>query len=221
MKHVKIKCYHDYVTIVKDLLKEIDINGYEITAEKNKRMVSNANVHFKISDVDVRLIITSDKNEDDVDVCWIDEWIGDPDFVEYIKEEVSYCRQKWPSAYIIIGGDISDKYIPEILQHAELLDYKMINRKMGDELAREMGAIKYMELSSNTQQTYKKYFDEIAFTYLTKLKDEKEERERVEESQQQEEQIEGKCQTKIDRNILFLLTLIMLVFAIILKILLS
>jgi len=224
MKYVNIKCYHDYEDIAVKL-KEIDINGYDITVglNNNNGMILDANVQFTIDNVDVTLRISPNRNEDDVDVCWIDQWVQSTNFVEYTKREASYCRRKWPSAYIIIESDISDKYFPKYIQHTELRGYKMMNRKMGDKLAREMGAVKYMELSSKNQQTYKKYFDEIAFTYLTKLKDEKEERERAEDakSQQQKEKIEGRCQTKIDCNIFYLLTLIMLIFAIFFKILLS
>ena len=64
-----------------------------------------------------------------------------------------------------------------------------MNRKMGDKLAREIGAVKYVEYNKETVRGYKILYDEIAHTYFAKLKDELEAKQ-AEEDRLQKAEIE-------------------------------
>jgi len=100
----------------------------------------------------------------------------------------------------------------------------MINKKMGDELARELGAVKYLEF-------FKEDFgrrdiivlDEVAFAGLGKIKDEKEKQERTKNDKilREKYKIDKKHQEKIDRDLLLflLLALSMVIFSIVVNVL--
>ena len=55
----------------------------------------------------------------------------------------------------------------------------MFTTKMGNQLARDIGAVKYIECSAESGRCLKIVLDEIAFTYFAKLKDVEEQQERM------------------------------------------
>ena len=55
---------------------------------------------------------------------------------------------------------------------AELARRKLISRKMGDKLAKEIGANKYVECSRESRRGRNILKDEISYAYFAKLKDE-------------------------------------------------
>ena len=98
----------------------------------------------------------------------------------------------------------------------------MTGREKIDKLAREVCALKYVECSLTSWRGYKILFDEIAFAYLSKLKDNEEKREEAEEDRirQREVELETQRQDKVDRDFLSFLVLsfAMLIFAIVLNV---
>jgi len=134
-------------------------------------------VDFKIAGVAMRLN-KSCKLEKDAEVCVVYHSVHDHDFIEIVKKKVFNCKRRWPSASIIIISNIEDKYNPHYIKEAELAGYKMINRKMGDKLARELGAVKYLEMPNEYFGARDiTWFDEVTFASLGKINDEKEKRE--------------------------------------------
>ena len=62
------------------------------------------------------------------------------------------------------------------MREAELEGRRFINRKIGNKLARVIGASKYVECSGKSGQGITILFDEIVYAYFAKLKDEEERR---------------------------------------------
>ena len=112
------------------------------------------------------------------DVCIVGRWIGYADIIAEVKQQASRCKQQHPKASFIVVGDASFKNSPPVLKHFELAGQKIFNRKMGDELARDIGAVKYVEYSIESGRSLKIVIDEIVSAYFSKLQDE-EDRERM------------------------------------------
>jgi len=62
----------------------------------------------------------------------------------------------------------------EVVQKAELRGEKIINQQIGNELANETGAVKFIDYSPDSGRGVKILMDEIAYAGLSKIKDEKE-----------------------------------------------
>ena len=75
-------------------------------------------------------------------------------------------------------GDATCKNVPPTLEILQLAGRRVFNRKMGDELVRGIGAVKYFEYSRKSGRDYKIIIDEIIFAYFSKLRDE-EDRQRM------------------------------------------
>ena len=112
------------------------------------------------------------------DVCIVGRWIGYADIIAEVKQQASRCKQHHPKAPVIVVGDASFKTSPPALKHFELAGHKAFIRKMGDELARDIGAVKYVKYSIESGRSLKIVIDEIVRAYFSKLQDEKD-RERM------------------------------------------
>ena len=80
-----------------------------------------------------------------------------------------------PKAAVILACiDAENKFNPRVKRQYELAGMKMLNRNIGNELANEIGAVKYIEYSRKTGRGAKILVDEIIYAGLSKLKDERE-----------------------------------------------
>ena len=74
---------------------------------------------------------------------------------------------------VIIAGCHADlKYNLDELRETELDGRKIFNRKMGNKLANDTGAVKYIEYSTKNGKGLKNLVDEIAYAGLGELQDE-------------------------------------------------
>ena len=140
-----------------------------------------------------------------VDVCVVDLWVHDTDFIHDVRRHARQCKHNWPTAPIIVASDAEWKNDPETMREAELEGWNIINQKMGNKLAREVGASKYLECSSINGRGIKILFDEIAYAYFAKLKDEEERRESDirEKDEIEKNKIENERIAKFHRDLLF------------------
>ena len=111
-------------------------------------------------------------------VGWWNE--SDDVYVTKVKQIGSWCKQYYPGIPIIVHGNNTmwRKY-PRHLKEAELAGQKLFNKKMADELVRDIGAVKYIECSPYCGRGFKILVDEIVFAYFSKLRDEEEQQERM------------------------------------------
>ena len=121
-----------------------------------------------------------------------------------MKTAVSAHKANNPTATIIIAGyygsDWQEKFMRK-LKKAELSGDKLMNRKIGNQLANEIGAVKYVEYSVENARGIQTFYNEIVFAHLGKLRAEEEERERLEREREfHENQSEEKELEKITRE---------------------
>ena len=77
---------------------------------------------------------------------------------------------------IIVCSHAECKYEPDEMKKAELEGDEIMDREIGDKLARELGAVKYIEYSLETGRGAKILIDEIAFAGIGKMKDDEKRR---------------------------------------------
>ena len=122
------------------------------------------------------------------------------------------CQKKIPTIpFIIVGTDAQLKHYHLSLQSVERMGHKIIDRKRVNKLAREIGAVKYLECSSVSWRGYKILFDEIASAYFSKLKDEEEKRKEAEEDKISQRKVGWKNNVKIKSIAIFRFSLSYLV----------
>ena len=173
---IKINCYSrgevtdETKNILQDFVKYYD--GYNVSAS----VPHDIFVDFTIVDTRVIVNLTDDKRRKDIDVCLVGycDVASSKDFCAEVKSLVSQFKRKYPNAPIIVVGGYDLTYEPKSVKRAELAGEKMMNRKLGDKLAREAGAVKYVELSIKNGRGYKIVFDEIAIAAIGKFNDDKE-----------------------------------------------
>ena len=169
--------YHFFFFLADDVIREnLTDYGYKVERGQNFEVVFD----FTIVGRNVRIIVSGGRMKH-CDVCIVGWRIDSTDYSAMVKRRASRCKQQYPDAPIFVIREASLKYIPSKLKDLELAGQKVFNRKMGDELARDIGAVKYVEYSSKTGRGFKILLDEIAFAYLSKLKDE-EDRERMKQA---------------------------------------
>ena len=113
------------------------------------------------------------------DVCIVQSWKHSATIISEVKQKLLKCKQQYPGAPIILVADTRLTIDPCTLKDAELAGREMFTRKMGNQLARDIGAVKYIECSTESGRCLKIVLDEIAFTYFAKLKDVEEQQERI------------------------------------------
>ena len=134
-------------------------------------------VEFKIGGENIRINFT-DHFEENIHVgvigCSMDR---SKDFSDDCREYAGLFFLRHPTApTIIVCFDAEWKYRPDDMKRAELEGDKLMNRKIGDKLARELGAVKYIEHSEKTGRGAKILIDEIAFAGIGKMKDDEKRR---------------------------------------------
>ena len=129
-------------------------------------------VDLKLSGKEIKINLTY-KWMRSIHVCVVDRIIGrSNEFSDVASDRAQEFRNDYPNAPIIIACNfVEGKYRPGAIKQAELNGDKMMTRKIGDKLARELGAVKYIEYSGKTGRGAKILIDEIAFAGIGKIKD--------------------------------------------------
>jgi len=149
-----------------DVREKLERQGYKIA----KSNFDEITFDFQVNQRNVKITITIN-NEQNFDVCLVAYSINYLKYVDIVKRAVSDCKQRNPTAPIIVAGEVWSKNNPRSVKKAELVGWKSINKTMGYKLAKEVGAVKYIKLSLESGRGYKIMLDEIYFAYLGKLKD--------------------------------------------------
>ena len=216
---VTVECHCDDLSSLFNLIdgEQFQKLGYEVTWLDDWDQA----VEFPLDGRKVKINLR-DKWEGNFDVCVVEWLIDEAEFIDEMKDDARRCKQQCPNASIIVVGDAQWKNDPETMGKAELKGRKFINRKMGDKLAREVGANKYVEYSWQNGRGIKILFDEIAYAYFAKLKDEEERREtEIREKEQiiQRTKIEKKLQKISPRSFFcFVFACLMVIISIIVNV---
>ena len=161
--------FHSLRGVIFDLLHRhlSNFNEYKCTRHDDDLIME-----FKIGGENIRIKLTYDLKEN-IDV-YVIGWPMDRsnNCSDYCCGPARVVREHYSSAPIIIVCFCAEqKYLPGEIKKAELNGDKMSNKKIGDKLARELGAVKYIECSNETGRGAKILIDEIAFAGIRKIKD--------------------------------------------------
>ena len=149
-------------------------SGYKVEFWKKIESVIDLTIDGK----NVRLIISGGWMNH-CDVCIVGWFVSVAGHnIDEIKRQVSKCKQYHAEAPIIVVEDATMKNSSQHLKLIERAGQKAMNRKIGDELVRDIGAVKYVEYSRKSGRGLKIIIDEIVFAYFSKQKVE-EDRERI------------------------------------------
>ena len=144
-----------------------NFDGYKCTRHDDDLIVE-----FKIGGENIRINFTNHFKEN-IHVGMIDSLMNrSKEFSDDCREYAGWFFSRPPTVPIIIVCSHSElKYDPGEMKEAELKGDKMMDREIGDKLARELGAVKYIEYSKETGRGAKILIDEIAFAGIGKIKD--------------------------------------------------
>ena len=168
---INCKCYSFIYSLLHLHLSNFD--GYKCTRHDDGGLI----VEFKIGGEIIRINFTN-HFEENIHVYVIGC------FMDRSKVFSDVCR-RWTRSFfslyptvpiIILCFDAERKYRPDKMKEAELKRDKLMDREIGDKLARELGAVKYIEYSEETGRGAKILIDEIAFAGIGKMKDDEERR---------------------------------------------
>ena len=97
---------------------------------------------------------------------------NEPVTFDNVKEVwMPYIRKYNPNSAILLAGTKSDlKYDPKVSKKHSLLGRKIVTSEMGEKLAKEIGAVKYIECLAKSNKGIKILFEEIAYAGLDKLR---------------------------------------------------
>ena len=139
---------------------------YEVLGVGDDNFIVNLVINGKSTRINVTTVWKRNMH-----VCVVDMWMSSSSyFSDYVKYQVSRCKKYFPTVPIVIANFYGkEKHRLRELKKAELAGDKMMNRKIGDELARKLGAVKYIEWSFKTGRGAKILIDEIAFAGLGKI----------------------------------------------------
>ena len=167
---INCRCYSVIYSLLYDHLSNFD--GYKSTRHDDDLIVE-----FKIGDENIRINFTNHFKEN-IHVGLIG-WA-----MNRSKVFSDECR-KWTRRFfsrhrtvpsIIVCFFAEWKYHPDVMKIAELEGDELMDREIGDKLARELGAVKYIEYSEETGRGVKILMDEIAFAGIGKIKDDEKRR---------------------------------------------
>ena len=99
--------------------------------------------------------------------------VASPVSFENVKEKwLPEVRHHCPGAPCLIVGtqiDLRDDNV--IIEKLARQEQRPVSAESGERLARELGAVKYVECSALTQKGLKNVFDEVSFRRLTRVGD--------------------------------------------------
>ena len=173
---IAIHC-HDYSKSFRDLAYLYGETLCKNNGYKFERCKYELTIDLTINGKNVR-IMTSRRPMKHCDVCVVGSWISSADFSAKVKQQASWCKEQYPEAPIIVVGDAWLRYDSAQLKSAALAGRKTFNKTMGNRLAQDLSAVKYIECSYKSGRGLKILIDEIVFAYFSKLSDEEEQQER-------------------------------------------
>ena len=102
------------------------------------------------------------------------------DFRCSIKQHAPACKEKYSTVPMIFVGYTAEKnFFSDEIKKAELKGETLINRTTGEKIAREFGAIKYIECSRTSGRGVRTLIDEIAVAGFGKLQEVNEEQDKM------------------------------------------
>ena len=145
-------------------------DGYKVTNSRD-----SLQLQLRIDKVDIIIkILNKQQNYETAAVCLIAFPITNNRYVKVVKSWATDFNKICPTSPIILAGFATEANTkPALLRRAIIAGNEEITRDTGNKLAREIGAVKYVECSSITGKGAKILVDEIAFAGLGKLKAEK------------------------------------------------
>ena len=151
-------------------------NDYKVSTSEDDDII----VDSAIENEYVRIEITY-QYRNDIDVCVIGNSSQySTSFYDVVRARALENRKRYPTAPIIIAGNHAEKsHNPEFQRDAQLAGDKMINQKIGNKIAQEFGAVKYIEFAWESERGAKILIDEIAFAGLCKFKKAEERKEKA------------------------------------------
>ena len=166
----------DVVEINCECFLDIDYSLYRHLSNfdgyKCRRHDDDLIVEFKIGGKNIRINLTNDFKENfhvGVIQCCM---VRSNEFSDVCRESARLYSSRLPTVpIIIVCSDAEWKYRPDKMKEVELEGDELMNREIGDELARRFGAVKYIEYSEKTKRGAKILIDEIAFAGIGKMKD--------------------------------------------------
>ena len=169
---VEINCM--CISVISDKLYDhlSNLDGYKWTRHDDGLIVE-----FKIGDENIRINFTN-KFIENIHVYVIEcSMVRSKYFSDWCREYAQLVFSLHPTVPIIIVCYYAEwKYRPGKMKEAELDGDELKDREIGDKLARELGAVKYIEYSKETGRGAKILIDEIAFAGIGKMKDDEERR---------------------------------------------
>ena len=137
-------------------------------------------VDLKIAGESIRINLTFRRMKN-VHVCLGDWWMDCSNKFKYrATRRAKFYETYFPDAPIIIVCYHAQlKFAPGKRKQAELEGDKMMSKEIGDKLAGEVGAVKYIEYSEETGRGAKILIDEIAFAGIGKIRDGEKRREKA------------------------------------------
>ena len=151
------------------LLKQND--GYKITEKDGEEYF----VDLEIQTKKVRIQFKKRwKADDDIDVIVCDYWMCcSQSFQKQIRKWTMRNKMNYPCAPIIVVCSESEKKYDLTNFKEATREDKIMNRKVGDKLANEIGAVKYIECSYASCRGIKILIDEIAWAGLGRIEEKK------------------------------------------------
>ena len=150
----------------------IHMDGYKWTRHDDDLVVE-----FKIGGENIRINFTNHFIENihvGLTGCFM---VRSKVFNDRCRNYARWVSSRHPTVPIIIACSYAEwKYFPGGMKEAELEGDEIMNREIGNKLARELGAVKYIEYSDETGRGAKILFDEIAFAGIGKIRDDKKRR---------------------------------------------
>ena len=172
---IKINCFNNDRLFAYFLKKKIQVDVTKLDDYKFTRLTNlDLIVDFTINRKNVRVNMTTEAKTD-IHVCMISGVICTSNYFRVgLKRQANSCKKAYPTAPIIIlGYNDGRKHEPDEMKEIELEGDKMMNSKIGAELANEIGAVKYIECSRISGRGIKILLDEIALAGLGKMIDER------------------------------------------------
>ena len=167
---INCKCFYNLYNLLYYRLSNFD--EYKWTRHDGGLIVE-----FKIGDENIRINFTIGFKEN-IHVGLITWFMGrSKKFSDMCRESTPLFSSRHPTVpIIIVCSNAERKYRSGEMKEAELEGDKLMDREIGDKLARELGAVKYIEYSEETGRGAKILIDEIAFAGIGKIKDDEKRR---------------------------------------------
>jgi len=129
-------------------------------------------LQFKLNNTEICIkMLNKLQKHNQADVCLIAFPITNHHYIELVKSWASDFKKLFSKSPIILAGFATEaNFEPALFRRAIIAGNEEITRKVGDEVARDIGAIKYIKCSNKSGKGAKILVDEIALAHLGQLK---------------------------------------------------